>query len=203
MHAQTILIMGRSGSGKGTQVRFIEEYIKDKDIDSLPLFHLETGKAFREFIKGSSLASRLAFDKSEKGERQPDFLAVWMWTHTVVLTLEDQMHWIIDGTPRSLPEAKILESAFVFFKRPKPIIIYLNVGSEWSFDRMKARGREDDVNAGSKENRVKWFDEDVVPAIEYFKNQLDCSFFEINGEQEIEKVREDIMAKIKPMLDHK
>jgi adenylate kinase family enzyme len=41
--------------------------------------------------------------------------------------------------------------------------------------------------------RLDWFDTDVVPAIDYYRGHRSHTFHEINGEQEIEKVFEDIV----------
>lgn len=193
MKPVSIIFMGRSGCGKGTQARLIEEYIRDKDFHNLPILYLETGKSFREFIKGSSLASRNAQERVLNGARQPDFLAVWMWAHTLVLTLEEKMHLLIDGTPRSLPEAETLDGALSFYERNNVHVVYINVSKEWSVARMKGRARNDDVNISSVEERMRWFEADVLKAVEFFRKDPRVRFIEVNGEQEIDKVHEDIM----------
>ena len=43
------------------------------------------------------------------------------------------------------------------------------------------------------ERRINWYYENVMPAIEYFKNNSYYKFISINGEQEIQKVHEDIL----------
>ncbi len=192
----TVIFIGRSGSGKGTQARMLEDYIRDNDSQNLPVLYLETGKAFREFIKGSSLGSELANKRVATGERQPDFLAIWMWAHTVVLTLEAEMHLIVDGTPRSLPEAEILQTALDFYVRQDVHIIYLQVSREWSINHLRNRGRADDINMSSIEQRMSWFDDQVMPAVEFFKASGKVNFSEISAEQNIEQVHADIMKKV-------
>lgn len=196
MKPTTIIFMGRSGCGKGTQARMVEEYIRDKDYHNLPILYLETGKSFREFIKGSSMASRNASVRVNNGERQPYFLAVWMWAHTLILTLEQKMHLLIDGTPRSLPEAQTLDDALTFYERTNIHVVYINVSKEWSLERMKSRARHDDVNISSVEERMRWFEHDVLPAIDFFRNDPRVKFFEVNGEQDVEKVHTDIMSQV-------
>jgi len=88
-----------------------------------------------------------------------------------------------------------LDSAIRFYKRKDPVVIYLNVSREWSIQRLLNRGRsDDDIEQINK--RLDWFDEDVIPAIDYLKNNSTYNFIDINGEQTIEEVFREIEQKI-------
>lgn len=196
MSPKTFVLVGRSGAGKGTQARLLSEYIKKNDTAALPLFYIETGDRFRKFIATDGYTNSLALDYSKVGRLQPDFLAIWNWADLMVNNLKKEMHLVIDGTPRSLPEAEVLDTAFAFYERKNPIVIYINVGADWSREHMKKRGRQDDTHSEYIENRITWFDEKVMPAIEYYKYSEAHSFIEIKGEQTLEKVRDDIIEAI-------
>jgi adenylate kinase family enzyme len=161
--------------------------------DSRGVFHLESGNRFRDFIKGNYFASNLAREISESGGLQPEFLSTWVWASEIIENLRKDMHLILDGTPRRLAEAKVLESAFHFFERPRVDIIYINVSKEWSIQKLHDRGRADDIEIKSVLERMKWFESDVVPAIDYYRAHRSHVFHEINGEQSIEKVHQDII----------
>ena len=105
------------------------------------------------------------------------------------------MHLMFDGTPRRILEAHLLDSAFKFFKREKPHLIFLNVSREWARERLLARKRMDD-DKKDIEARLAWYDTDVVPAIEFYRNSHDYNFHDINGEQTIEKVYADIIESL-------
>jgi adenylate kinase family enzyme len=75
-------------------------------------------------------------------------------------------------------------------------VFYLDVSHEWSVDKMKERHRDDDSNE-IFEAKKKWFNEDVVPAIEYLAHDSRFKYFKINGEQTIEKVHSDIITCLK------
>ena len=62
----------------------------------------------------------------------------------MVQGLNKDEHLLIDGTPRRVIEAKILESVFDFLDRSNVNIIYLNVSREWAIQKMHDRGRNDD-----------------------------------------------------------
>jgi len=168
MELQTFIFIGRSGCGKGTQVALLQEYIKRQD-QKRQLFYIETGERFRQFIKEHSLSSRLAAEIYKTGTRQPDFIAVWMWSHLLVERMTGEEHVIFDGTPRSLQEAQIIDTAIAFYGRQRPHAIHLHIPRETSRARMMARRRMDDINAEEVERRLTWFETDVLPAVEFFR----------------------------------
>jgi len=187
----TIIFMGRSGCGKGTQVNKLIEHISS--VDKHNVLHLEVGGRFRAFIKEDTYASRLANEISESGGLQPEFLSIWAWSGELVQNLNPENHLIIDGAPRRLSEAKILESVFKFYNRGKIQIVYLNVSKDWAIERMKARGRKDDVEMDDVMTRMNWFDTDVVAALDYYRAHKSHLFHDINGEQSIEDVHKEIL----------
>jgi adenylate kinase family enzyme len=191
----TFIFIGRSGCGKGTQASLLIEELKreGKVSDKNPLFYIETGNKFRDFIAKTSHSSRQAKEVMDRSERQPDFLAVWMWADLLVTNLMGDEQLIFDGTPRSLGEAKVLDTALRFYGRQKPTVVYLDVSNDWSRERLAARGRSDDKAAGDIEKRLAWFESDVKPAIEFFEQNPDYEFIRVNGEQTIEEVHKELM----------
>ncbi|OHA88584.1 MAG: hypothetical protein A3C70_01155 [Candidatus Zambryskibacteria bacterium RIFCSPHIGHO2_02_FULL_43_14] len=190
----TIVFIGRSGCGKGTQADLLKNRIARFDPNKQQILYVETGEHFRKFIRSESFSSKLSRKINEDGGRQPDFLACWVWAGILVEELLPDLHLIFDGAPRSLSEAEMITSALKFYKRQKPAVIYLNVSRKWSEDRLLSRGRTDDRSISKVNKRLNWFDEDTLPAIEYFRNNKLYRFIEVNGEQSIEKVHADIIA---------
>ena len=193
MKLQTYIFIGRSGCGKGTQVALLQEYIKKQD-HKRHIFYIETGERFRQFIKEHSLSSRLAAEIYKAGNRQPDFIAVWMWSHLLVEKMTGEEHVIFDGTPRSFHEAQIIDTAITFYKRPQ--VIYLNISWETSKARMIARRRMDDINEEEIERRLNWFESDVLPAVEYFRKYSKYNFIELDGDQPVEAVQHELLSKV-------
>ena len=196
MAQRTFIFIGRSGCGKGTQARLLIQEIEQRDPEKRPVFYLETGARFREFIKGDKYSNKLALKVAEAGERQPDFLAVWNWSQMFVTEMDQEKHLVVDGMPRSYQEALVFDSAINFYNLPKPTVIYLNVSKEWSRQRLTQRGRADDILPEVIEKRLSWFDTEVNPAIEYFKHHPGYYFVEVNGEQSIEKVFKDLTSRL-------
>jgi adenylate kinase family enzyme len=103
---------------------------------------------------------------------------------------------MIDGTPRSLAQAMVLNDGLEFYNR-RANIIHLDISPETSRQRLLERGRSDDVLTEKVNRRLEWFDQEVMPAIEYLKTQSGHNYMKINGEQPIEKVHADILAGLK------
>lgn len=189
----TFVFIGRSGCGKGTQAGLLMQQVAEKNPGE-PIFYLETGQKFRDFTAGEGYTNDLARAVQKEGGLQPAFLAVWMWSHILIEKLTSGNHLFIDGTPRKLGEAIIFTESMKFYSR-KPFIIHLNVSRKWSEDRLTERHRTDDMIDVIKK-RLDWFDTDVLPAIEYFKNSSDVTFLEINGERSIQEIQDDILGKL-------
>lgn len=191
---QTVIFIGRSGCGKGTQARLFQNRLDKIDGGDRRILYVETGENFRHFIREQSYSSNISKAIYERDERQPNFLACWMWTNVLIGELEDNMHLIFDGAPRARAEAELLTTAFRFYKREKPVVVHITVSREWSEEKLLKRGRSDDLTIDKIDKRLDWFDKDVVPAINYFKSDPFYRYIEVNGEQSIEKVHSDIVA---------
>lgn len=194
MDLQTFIFIGRSGCGKGTQAILLREHFK-KQNPKTDIFYLETGAEFREFIGGEKYSSKLSSKVYLSGDRQPDFLAIFIWSQILIENLKGGEHLIIDGTPRSLDEAKILDTALSFYERKNPIVVYLNISKEAAEERLRARKRIDDKDDGKNDKRLSWFETDVSPAIEFLKNNPRYHFLEVDGENSPEEIHEEVIKK--------
>ncbi len=191
---KTCIFIGRSGCGKATQVNLLKEYLST--LDPAPIFLVETGAGFRDFIKGDSHSNQLSKAVMTSGARQPDFLAVWMWANVLIESLTGTEHLIFDGTPRALPEAKALDSALDFYDRREVVVIHLNITREEAQRRLLARGRADDRDPTDIEKRLDWFDHDVSPTIEFYRNHDKHKFIELDGLKSIELIHQELVANL-------
>ncbi len=191
MDLQTLVFIGRSGCGKGTQAKLMIEEIAKRDTER-KVIYVETGEKFREFLSGDSYSSSLSRDIYARGALQPEFLAVYMWSNVFVDSITGSEHLVLDGVPRKQREAMVLDSAFSYYKRLTPTIIHIDVSEAWSRDRLKARKRVDDVDEDDVTTRLAWFESDVRPAIDWYRNASGYRFVEVNGERSVEEIHADI-----------
>ncbi|KKS48153.1 MAG: Adenylate kinase [Candidatus Nomurabacteria bacterium GW2011_GWC2_42_20] len=191
MELQTVIFIGRSGAGKGMQSGMLQKFLTEKTPEN-PILYIETGDHFRRHIKDSGYTWELARKVNDLGGRQPDFLAVWIWSHLFIEKIRGGEHIVFDGMPRSIIEANILDTALPFYERKNPTVIFLNVSQEWAEERLRGRGRADDISDEVVARRLAFFTKDVVPAIDHYRSDSSYRFLEINGEQTPDEVFNDI-----------
>ena len=88
MPLKTYIIIGRSGSGKGTQADLLQKYIKRQSPEA-DILYVESGDEFREFLK--RILMQADRKRSQyKGKLQPAFLAIWVWANYFIKNLNDK-----------------------------------------------------------------------------------------------------------------
>jgi adenylate kinase family enzyme len=190
---RTFILIGRSGSGKGTQAKLLIEHLRKGGTQEI--LYLEMGKLFRAFVKGESYSQKLSKALYEKGALQPAFLTVHLWSNFFVEYMKKDVHMVLDGTPRKFHEAQVLDSALRFYNRKKTVVLNIDVSRKWARERLIGRGREDDSKKGIEE-RLNWFDTEVKKSLHVFKNSNHYEYLVINGEQSIEEVFKEIVDKV-------
>jgi len=192
MNLKTVIFIGKSGSGKGTQARALEVFLNNNG-DSV--CHFETGAALRELASESSYTGELVKKTLGGGNMQPLFLAVWLWSNIFVTKLTGHEHIICDGFPRRTPEADTLDTAMEFYGRENVDVVHCMLTDEQVFERLSKRGRNDDTEDGIK-RRIDWFNEEVVPVIEYFKGNDRYIVHDIDASKSEEETFADIKKAI-------
>ncbi|MEZ4103170.1 MAG: nucleoside monophosphate kinase [Candidatus Paceibacterota bacterium] len=192
---QTFIFFGRSGSGKGTQANLLIDFLEKKK--GTKAVYIETGQKFRNFVKqDDNYTSGLTQKVLDQGGLMPVFMPIWLWTGELVENFSGKEDLILDGLCRRLDEAPVLDSALRFYGIEKPNIIYINTGKNWSLEKLRSRGREDDDKEEDMLRKLSWFDWNVMPAMAYFHGNPYYNFIEINGEQSIEEVHAEIIQKV-------
>ncbi len=194
MDQKVFILIGRSGCGKGTQGELLTKYLKEIDSQRDTLY-IQSGSEVREFIKGNSLTQRISNQYYKDDKLQPEFISVYMWINVLVNNFDESKHLIFDGTPRRKHEAGVLDSVFDFYSLKKPTVINIDVSEEWATAKLSARHRMDD-NMDDIKKRLAWYITDVVPAIEFYKDNPRYNFISINGERSIDEVYKDIIKHI-------
>lgn len=197
MTLPTYIFIGRSGCGKGTQAKLLIDKLKTREPEREVLY-LQTGGLIREFMAGESYSARRMKEISETGNRQPSFIAVNMWSNFLFQNIDGSkpQTLVADGTSRTLVEAEVLHRAFDwFYEIAAPTVIYLNVSNKWSTERLLARGRTDD-NRKDIIERMKWFERDVLPAVEWYRGNDYYRFLDVDGERSIPEIHKDISNQI-------
>ncbi len=191
MQPSTFIFIGRSGCGKGTQAELLQKHL-EKHISPEKIFRMETGQTFREFIERPEYTAQIARGIYKEGGLMPNFLSIWIWTDCLVNNFKEGQYIIMDGSPRKLDEARIMDSAMRFYQRSKAYVIYINLSEEEATRRLVARKRSDDTTDDIK-NRMSWFPTEVMPAVEYYRNNPSYTFIEIDGGKDREDISREIL----------
>lgn len=190
MQPQTFVFFGIIGSGKGTQVKFLEDLLKTKG--SIEPLYAGTGDEFRKLINSKSYTADMVHESMLKGELQPDFLTTSLFTNILVNSLDENKHLLADGYPRTVAQSESFASMMKFFKRDLVKIIYIKISEEEAIRRNLLRGRHDDTKDGITK-RIEEYRNNVIPAMDYFKGKEGYEIYTINGEQSREDVYKDII----------
>jgi len=188
-----IIFYGPEGAGKGTQAKLLAEKLQYPTLTSGDL--VRDAAANDKGIIGAVVRQSL-----EEGKYVADseMLVLWKWRMK-----EDDAKgdWIMDGFPRNLDQAVFLDDKVDKYGYKIEMVIYLKLSEEESFKRLLKRGRP--LHEGSTElhdsleritSRLKIYNEGEKDVLEFYRSK--GVLVEIDANQPIEKVHEDIMAKI-------
>jgi adenylate kinase family enzyme len=193
MQSQTFVFFGIVGSGKGTQVKLLMDFLKGKD--GKECVYAYPGNEYRKIIESGNYTGELMKDSVSRGELQPGFFSDAIVTNILIDSLTKDSHLITDGYPRAVDQSQSFEKIVAWYKRSNVKIIYIEVGKEEAMKRNLLRGRHDDTPEGI-EKRFEEYMNSVIPAMNYFKGKTGYTIYTINGEQSVEDVHKDIIKSL-------
>jgi adenylate kinases len=133
-----IIMLGAPGAGKGTQAKMIAEKY------SIP--HISTGDIFRYNIKNGTELGKEAKKYMDQGLLVPDELTVKILLDRVAQD-DCKNGYVLDGFPRTIPQAEVLEEALTKLGDRIDYAINVEVPDENIVKRMG--GRRACVNCGA------------------------------------------------------
>ena len=211
-----ILLMGPPGAGKGTQAeKLIREY-------GIP--QISTGDMFRAAVKSGTALGKEAKSYMDKGALVPDSVTVGIVKER--LAQDDcKKGWILDGFPRTTAQASALDAILHDLGIQLTAVLDFNVNRDDLVKRVSGRlvcrqcgasfhkefrppkqegvcdncggelyQRTDD-NEVSVRERLAVYDTSTKPLIDYYK--VSGRYYEINGDQSMDKVFADVQAALK------
>lgn len=211
-----ILLMGPPGAGKGTQAeKLIREY-------GIP--QISPGDMFRAAVKSGTALGKEAKSYMDKGALVPDSVTVGIVKER--LAQDDcKKGWILDGFPRTTAQASALDAILHDLGIQLTAVLDFNVNRDDLVKRVSGRlvcrqcgasfhkefrppkqegvcdncggelyQRADDNEVTVRE-RLAVYDTSTKPLIDYYK--VSGRYYEINGDQSMDKVFADVQAALK------
>ncbi len=213
-----IILLGKSGSGKGTQAAFLKEKFN--------LEYIGSGDLLRERAKKKDFTGKKITEIFNKGGLIPTPIILKLWLDKIekLRNKKNLKGIIMDGNPRKILEAYLIDEVFEYYGWDKKVqAILIHISDKEATDRLlkrrvcrdckeiipfvgefkklkkcfKCQGplvyRSDDTKK-SVEKRLAWFKKDVEPIVRHYKKK--GVLIKINGDQSIERVTKDILKNL-------
>ena len=211
-----IVLLGPPGAGKGTQAEILAE--------KLELPHISSGDIFRENTKNDTELGKLAQTFMNQGKLVPDDLTISMIRERFSRA-DCVRGAILDGFPRTPAQADALEVMLKGFGGQVDLVPFITAPNEALIERLTGRwtcranghifhvsfnppkqagvcdidGSElyqrDDDKAETVTNRIKVYQDQTAPLIDYYKQRGILA--EINGLAPVEEVSAQLMSILK------
>ena len=185
---KNIILMGPPGAGKGTLAKQLKE--------ALNLVHISTGDMFREAIKAQTELGLLAASYINKGDLVPDDVTIGLVKER--LSQPDcEAGFLLDGFPRTLPQAEALNEIAKSISRPIEAVINLDCDNDELVRRIS--GRRVCKNCGAPYHVVT-----MKPKVEGVCDLCGGPLYQRKDDnEEALKVRlEHYVSETKPLLDY-
>ncbi len=125
-----VVMLGAPGAGKGTQAKMIAEKYQ------IP--HISTGDIFRANIKSGTPLGVEAKKYIDQGQLVPDELTVEILLDRVSQP-DCEKGYVLDGYPRTIPQAEVLEKALTERGEAVDYAINVDVADDNIVNRMSGR----------------------------------------------------------------
>ena len=184
-----VVIFGAPGSGKGSQ--------SEKLIEKYGLHHISTGEVLRDHIARKTPIGQIAKTYINQGQLIPDSLMIRILEEILDHEPKAKDGVILDGFPRTVPQADALNRFFSRRGQTLHHVIGLEVPEEELVDRMIKRGQQTgraDDNIDTIKNRLQVYHESTTPLRDYYINE--GKYRAINGHGSVEEIFAEIVRAI-------
>ncbi len=161
-----VIMLSPPGAGKGTHSRWLTQ--------QTGAAHISSGDLLRaEVARGSELGRQVAA-YTARGDLVPDELIFSILMPAVVAAARDTGGYVLDGFPRTMPQALRAAELGIELALTSNAVIYLTAPEEELvsrlLDRAQRDGRPDDT-LGVIRHRLAVFARETVPLVEYYRGR--------------------------------
>jgi len=173
---KNIVLFGAPGVGKGTHASILAE--------KYDLIHLSTGDLLREEVSHGTAVGKWVQEAMTRGDLVGDDVVI----HLVDQALSrNEKGVILDGFPRTVQQAQVLDFLFKNHKRRLSCVISIDAPQEELIRRIHERAlishRVDDADETTIRHRLEEYESKTKPVIDYYK--VSGMLISIDGSGEI------------------
>jgi adenylate kinase len=170
-----ILLMGIAGSGKGTQGKMLA--------DQYGLHLISMGDVVRMYVTGKQRKRMLAGDLLDDNE-------IITIVDKVLASIPDEQPVLLDGFPRTIPQAEWLQAQEIAGRFNIDMAIHLRAPHDAVKERLLSRARIDDTEVAI-EARFKEYQRSTIPLLEWLRSH-NVKVIDVNAERSVEQVNAEL-----------
>ena len=157
-----LVILGRQGSGKGTQCLRLR--------GSYETIHISTGDMLRAAVEMETELGKKAKIIMDAGDLVPDEIINGIVAERIGMNDVLESGFILDGYPRTSAQAQALEEELFSSGLSLDLAINLEVPVKEVTQRMLDRSRADDTEEAIK-RRLEIYENETAPLLEWFEER--------------------------------
>jgi len=184
-----LILIGAPGSGKGTQAKRL--------LEQLGYAHISTGDLLRAAVKAGSELGKQAKGYMDAGGLVPDALVIDLLREALAQPAATK-GFILDGFPRTMPQAEALDTMLSEIERPLSVVFELQVPDQVAIERLTRRageeGRPDDTPEAIAK-RIDLYHRETEPLVSHYR--LAGNLVGIHGD----RPENEVFAEIQQALD--
>ncbi len=171
-----LIFLGPPGAGKGTQAAILA--------DQWQIPHISTGDMLRQAIAEKTAIGLQVQSYVNSGELVPDLLILYL-LETRLSQPDTERGWILDGFPRNLAQAEVLEELLQRLNQPCDLVVHFEVTPQLLVERMLQRRRQDDTEEIIRK-RLEIYQEQTLPVLNFYQQHQ--NLYPVNGNLAVESV---------------
>ena len=157
-----LVILGRQGSGKGTQCLRLSELYRT--------IHISTGDMLRAAVETQTELGKKAKIIMDAGDLFPDEIINGIVAERIEKNDVLESGFILDGYPRTSAQAEALEGELLSSGLSLDLAINLEVPVDEVTQRMLDRSRADDTEEAIQ-RRLEIYENETAPLLEWFEER--------------------------------
>jgi adenylate kinase len=184
-----VLLLGVQGSGKGTQAKRIAS--------GYGLAHIATGDMLRAAMADGTPLGQRVKPIYDAGELVPDDLMIELIRERLEAP-DTEPGFILDGFPRTRPQAEALDTMLSEIERPLSVVFELQVPDEVAIERLRRRAEDENRVDDTPEaiaRRIDLYHRETEPLVSHYR--LAGNLVGIHGD----RTENEVFSEVQQALD--